>query len=131
MSKTYKKKDREKFEREMMRWFEDRAFETKPKNYDSTPAEYLYLHTNFGIYEVRHIEASDEGNMLNVMGAFRETKNDGFQHIRDAGIDCNPYTGKWNFHLMDHTVDDIIDHITSWFERIGVNHVNTKKTSAA
>lgn len=36
------------------------------------------------------------------------------QEARSAGYDCNPYTGKWNFHL-NADVDACIDHIQCWF----------------
>jgi len=110
------KKDRIKFEKEINAYFDDISY-LKPKQTASdelTPTR--YIKTRYGVdYEVRGIDAED--SLYNVMGAFRGERED-YARIKANGIDCNPFTGKWNFHLMDCSVDDAIDHIKRWFDRI-------------
>jgi len=110
------KKDRMKFEKEINAFFDDISY-LKPKQTASdelTPTR--YIKTRYGVdYEVRGVDA--EGSIYSVVGAFRGKKED-YARIKDNGIDCNPFTGKWNFHLMDCSVDDAITHIKRWFDRI-------------
>lgn len=116
MTKRLLKKDRLKFENEVNAFFNQRCF-TKPRQVASDAFEdYRYLKTKYGPdYEIRNVEASD--GLYNVEGAFIGTKED-YKRINEDGLDCNPYTGKWNFHLMDCTPEEAIAHIIRWFNII-------------
>ena len=114
MSKRYIKKDRDRFTKEMAAFFASLAFKTEEQGYLNDlglhPIKY-YLNTPYGVYEVRSIDPSD--NILSVMGAFRGGQEQ-YANARNHGYACNPFTGKWNFHL-DAPVQDCIDHIQDWF----------------
>lgn len=110
--KRYLKKDRVKFEKEINAFFSKHQH-LKPRRMASDYIEdYPYLRTKYGVdYEIRRVEAGD--NLLNVMGAFEGDKET-YARIRNDGIDCNPFTGKWNFHLSGD-IDEVITHIKQWF----------------
>lgn len=69
---------------------------------------YYYLDTPFGEFEVRGISPSD--NVLTVFGAFMGDKET-FAAAKEAGYDCNPYTGKWNHHLTRGSVEGCMERI--------------------
>jgi len=114
--KRYKKAEREKFERIINLYIKNNAH-YKDKRVASDAVEPRpYLKTKYGTdYEVRHIEADDD--CLELMGAFEGGK-DIYAVIRADGIDCNPFTGKWNFHFFGDDVDTVINHITKWLDII-------------
>jgi hypothetical protein len=33
-------------------------------------------------------------------------------------VDCNPFSGKWNHHYFDGTVDNAIENLTYWLRRV-------------
>lgn len=118
------KKDRVRFEKEVNAYFDTISY-LKPKRVASDAFEdYRYIKTKYGVdYEIRCVEGGEPNTLLNVMGAFCGERED-YARIRDDGIDCNPFTGKWNFHLMysEGTPSDCVDaavaHIKRWFEII-------------
>lgn len=116
MTKRILKRDRLKFEKEMNDFF-DSLCHLKPRRVASDAFEdFRYLKTKYGVdYEIRGVEASD--GLYDVVGAFEGTRED-YARIREDGIDCNPYTGKWNFHEMDCTAEEAAEYIKRSFERI-------------
>lgn len=111
------KKDRIKFEKEINAFFDGISYlkDRQTASDEFTPTR--YVKTRYGVdYEVRGIDAED--SLFNVMGAFRGEKDD-YARLRDNGIDCNPFNGKWNFHLLNTDgPNDAIDHIKYWFNNI-------------
>jgi hypothetical protein len=116
MTKRILKKDRLKFEKEVNTFF-DRICHIKPRRVASDAFEdYRYLKTKYGLdYEIRCVEA--DGKLFNVEGAFVGSRED-YARLRENGIDCNPFTGKWNFHLMDCTPEEAAAHIVRGFKII-------------
>lgn len=115
-AKRILKKDRIAFEKEVNTFF-NRICHIKPRRVASDAFEdYRYLKTKYGVdYEIRRVEAS--GGIYSVMGAFEGGREE-YAALRADGIDCNPFTGKWNFHLMDCTAQKAADHIKRWFKII-------------
>lgn len=117
MTKRYLKKDREYFVKEMAAFFRQYAHKIEKQDYLEDlklhPYKY-YLKTPFGEYEVRSIDPSD--NILSIMGAFREKEY--FPALKENGFDCNPFTGKWNFHLNPENAREAVHHIQTWFDRL-------------
>ena len=123
--RKFSKAERVRFEKEVNAYFDSISY-VKPKRVASDAFEdYRYIKTKYGVdYEIRQVEGGEPSVLLNVMGAFRGERED-YARIREDGIDCNPFTGKWNFHLMDCTVDEAVAHIKRWFDNVRDHfHVN-------
>lgn len=110
--KAYLKKDREKFREHMHEFFQSIGAKPKEGIYEDSP--YYDLETPYGMFEVRDVDPSD--NILSVFGAFRDGP-ESYAKAREDGYDCNPFTGKWNFHLTG-SLEGAMDQIKLWYARM-------------
>ena len=101
------KADRVKFEKDLNKYLDKICVLKETRTASDCVELRRYIETKYGI-PYRVYEPDGEGSVYTLCGAFLGIKTD-FTRLRNDGIDCNPFTGKWNFHLMDCTPDEAVN----------------------
>lgn len=117
--KKYTKKDNALLTK-LILGYTDKHIHLKPKQTAKDCFEdYPYIKTKFGVdYEIRGFDAEDY--IISFMGAFQGGPEK-YAEINKAGIDCNPYTGKWNFHFPNGTtIQDAAEFIIMNLRKIAL-----------
>lgn len=104
MSNKILKRDRESFIKFMNEFIKKHCNQVHVRTASDCIEAKNFLPTIYGIpYRVHEPEADI---LYTVCGRFEGNRDD-FARLIKLGIDCNPFTGKWNFHLSGENTPDV------------------------